>query len=308
MGPTQYATRSAVCGILLLGEGLPNRAQIYRVPIDHFETAISYQYDRLEVVPGRTRLMCLDGVVLGPQAVLALNGETVGRLFDQYRKAFPVGLGEHSFRKLARVLTTKSKSLTGLSSYYIDFLHLERVVKGMLTRAIQSTAEAGQLPSSAAALPGRLEAYCEFLKYAYAHKHLSGLECDGTLLHCQRHALGSMCAVEHTEECAHCTEMATFIPSLLHFLAESQAASLTHIEGLFNRYQAHKLREWWQCNYLYRLFLAHASHPHHLHLVIDHKQKVLPVANRESQESYFGKKGRGTRRCACREGWGRGAM
>ncbi len=117
-------------------------------------------------------------------------------------------------------------------------------------------------------------------------------------LHCPLRALGVACPAVHDRVCRTCDAMHAVLPALASFLTRTQGPSIPDIEKMFLRYQAHKLRECWQRAHLDDIEAGLQDKPNHLLLVVDHKQRIPPVYNRESQESYFGKKGRA--------GWGMG--
>ncbi len=66
--------------------------------------------------------------------------------------------------------------MSGLSSFYVDVLDLDRNVEAMLARAV----EVGGDPVRGGDLLMRLQEHMAFLKYIYGHKHLAAPDCDGS--------------------------------------------------------------------------------------------------------------------------------
>ncbi len=68
-----------------------------------------------------------------------MGGATHKELFLQYGATHALGerLGRKTFRRLILVLCCQSKSVSGLSSFYVAFLDLARHVEVMLARAVE---------------------------------------------------------------------------------------------------------------------------------------------------------------------------
>jgi hypothetical protein len=128
--------------------------------------------------------------------ILALGSATHKELFLQYGATHALGerLGRKTFRKLIQVLCCQSKSVSGLSSFYVAFLDLARNVEAMLARAVDVGGDAVR----GGDLLMRLQEHVAFLKYNYGHKHLAAPECDGMEEHCCHPALGGGSAPSRT--------------------------------------------------------------------------------------------------------------
>jgi hypothetical protein len=294
IGRRRYRTLCDVYRAIAQGKGFGVSPYSYRVPQAQLESAIAYLRGRLQAMPARSRPVHLDdGTFLGNLPVLARGSSTVLGLFLQYQDGMMDGphLGERTFRQLHKVMTSASKSLSGLSSYYVEFRHVVATVGDMLTHA---GAVGGDL-ARAAKLRLRLETHSQWLKYDYGHAHLTTGLCDGVAAHCPRRALGSVCDVAHSWLCTACEEASSVVAEISCYLrstlGEEEDNAVLYLQQQFQRYSAHKLRERWQTGHLNALRRSLVHDGQHLLLVIDHKQKILPVSFRESQAAYFGKKG-----------------
>jgi hypothetical protein len=320
MGRRRHQTFLGLYESLARGEKIGKRPYTYRGAQEYFGQAALFLKRDLPTLPARARCVVLEGVTIGPIPILVRGGESVAKLFARYRKAHPAGLGEKTFASLLSAMTTKSKSVTGLSSFYVEVLNLADTVDDMIVHAgkVEKEAEeegrrgaAGGARGDADAPPPpspatqraadhikALEEYVNFLRHDYGHKHLQISGCGGVLHHCPLHALGSKCPVVHDQHCPECETMHAILPAIYAYLKPTQAPALPEMEKMFRRYQAHKLRETWQRDHLDIIQERLPDQPDHLLLILDHKQKILPAYNRESQASYFGKVGR--------VGWGEG--
>jgi hypothetical protein len=296
MGRTQYRTLGKVFQALRhgkrLGESPFKRA--FKVNQAFIVSGVTFIQNRLPPQPARSREVLLDGEPLGILPVLDRGNATAKDLFNEYRAGHPQDqhLGMPMFRQLLKALSCPCKSLGGLSSYYVDMLHLADTVHQMLEHAGD---EGGDL-DQAADLRKHLRGHVEWLKYTYSHRHLTAGTCDGVARHCPKSALAGSCDVPHVLGCAECEDQAAVLPAVSSFLLASLGndakRAVKLLECQFERFRAHKLRERWQRGRLDVLLRGLAEDPSHLHVVIDHKQKVLPARNRESQQEYFGKTGK----------------
>jgi hypothetical protein len=327
VGRRRHRTFLGLYQSLARGEEIGQRPYNYRVPQEYFERAALFLKDDLPEQPARARCVVLEGVTIGPIPILVRGGESVAKLFARYRKSLgkAPGLGEKTFASVLSAMTTKSKSVTGLSSFYIEVLDLGDTVSDMIVHAGKAEKAAeeearrgvgggaggdgdGPPPPSPASERAAhhlkaLEGYINFLRHDYGHKHLRIHGCGGVVHHCPLHALGSKCPVVHDQHCPECETMHAILPALYAYLKTTQAPALPEMEKMFRRYQAHKLRETWQRDHLDIIQNSLPDQADHLLLILDHKQKILPAYNRESQESYFGKVGRAGRRRGGRGVW-----
>jgi hypothetical protein len=293
MGADAFNTLRGLFELLLTGELPGKRPYAFRVPQLYLLSAITFLQELLQTVPARSRVVPFEGVLLGPLPILALGSATHKELFLQYGATHALGerLGRKTFRKLIKVLCCQSKSVSGLSSFYVAFLDLARNVEAMLARAVDVGGDAVR----AGDLLMRLHDHVAFLKYNYGHKHLAAPECDGMEEHCCRPALGGKCPKPHLGRCQECATQARVVPSiaafLLDVLGDEVKDALPLVVEQFDKYRSHKLRETWQRESLAALRRSLVEDPAHLLVVVDHKQKVLPTAHRESQAAYFGKVG-----------------
>jgi hypothetical protein len=295
VGPDAFKTLRGLFELLLTGDLPGKQPYAFRVPQPQLVSGITFLQDGLDDIPARSRVVPFEGALLGPLPILAMGSATHKELFLQYCATHPQGarLGRKTFRKLVQVLCCQSKSVSGLSSYYIAFLDLVRNVEAMLARAVDVGGDAVR----AGDLLMCLQEHVAFLKYRYGHKHVGAPECDGMEEHCCLPALGGgRCTKPHPGRCGECAMHARVVPSIAAFLLEvlgdEVRDALPVMTEHFTKYRSHKLREAWQRESLAALRRSLVEDPAHLLVVLDHKQKVLPTAHRESQAAYFAKVGR----------------
>jgi len=136
----------------------------------------------------------VEGLTIGPLPVLARGGVSMIELHEEYRRTHAEGLGKDTFNVILLAMTSKSKAVTGLSSYYIEMLHLSETVSAMLVsagevEATEATERRLDTDVSTKRLSGRAAHHLEqmkqnvtYLKYAYGHNHLQVGACDGVVM------------------------------------------------------------------------------------------------------------------------------
>ena len=188
------------------------------------------------------------------------------------------------------------KDKTGLSSFYIEALHLENIIRQFIQESKAIAESMGKDTKELESLILQWNLSIEFFQYSYAHLHVRQVGCcDGVLSHCSENALGGICVNAHGLQCKECVNFFNILSkikdSCFEFLNEDLSEALVIAQELMSRYIAHTVRGRHQARALREIIDVLERDPTHLLIIIDHKQKVLPSENREAQEAYFGKKG-----------------
>jgi hypothetical protein len=224
-------------------------------------------------------------------------------LFELYVKsAGTKHIGEPTFIKLLKLLTIAGKAKSGLSRFYIDALHLQKVVHDFIEEArvklpiiihASSSSDAAITMTQATLESLKVDwtEAIEFFKNTYAHVHVRQVgDCDGFLTHCSEFALGGACAGHvHEKQCDLCIKyfnvLTRISESCKGILGGDFPEAMLTAESLLRRYIAHTVRGRHQALALRAIVDSLKQDPSHLLLVIDHKQKVQSSDNREAQEA-----------------------
>jgi hypothetical protein len=93
----------------------------YRVKVEKICSCILYLQENLPIVPGKTRSAKIDGYSFPNMPVYSLGGKSLTRLFHNYKSLHTEDerIGRPNFMAMAKLLCTKGKMKTGLSSYYV---------------------------------------------------------------------------------------------------------------------------------------------------------------------------------------------
>ena len=296
----------------------------FRPSAEKIESALEYFTTKLQVKPGVTRSVKVDGHQFHWLPEYGRGGDSLQQLFEEYKKAqsemnLP-HLGRPTFTKLAHFISTKGESKTGLSSHYVRLSHAFEIVRLILARLKEMVGTMSVIDAEFNKKLDSLEAERvenkQFLTYGYIKSHLQ-ME-SKIASHCSRHALnpdGSCntddCTDKHNHlaadpDCEQCVRPVRFFDKLKKAVEEvmSKLEGVANLEGELTSmvkckpeleehvltYMAHRVRAFAQQHWLDELE-ANLIPNVEVILTLDHKQKTLPMKNREGQQEYFGKAG-----------------
>ena len=259
----------------------------FRVSENKLADAVQYIQTAFPFRPAFSRNVSMFGHTFEGMPVYERGETTVRDAYKGYTTNREEPIGYKLFASILYILTLPGESKTGLSSYFVEFLHVRNVISEMIT-----TIESDE-PEDAAKLVQKWKEAVQFLKRAFSHDHMQfSSEC---VFHCAENALGHKCTHKHHKNCAECASAFGVLDDIEDFVTLNlpdcrQVVKLAR--DAFFRYAAHKTREFWQKSKIDSVKKELLNDTSHLLIVIDHKQKILPAAHREPQNRYFGKRGK----------------
>lgn len=290
--------------LLATGQSKISKKNKDRVPLNQISQAMEYIMNVFQMIPGYMKSIHISGHYYSAVPVFTRGGQSLETTFKNFANSIPnykTHLGYPTFTLLLSLLTSPGKSHAGLSTYYIDLIHMSNIF-------IEITAYMNCISEGIGSeLKRDWEEHLLFVQYEYCTLHINDTDTD--TYHCLSFAIGLNCAHDHSKSkrcCMKCHLCFTFFPEkvtniLNTFINQSTPESeiiLRNIHSALNllqknliRYAAHKIREKHQKSYLEQRYEDLALCEDNAIISIDHKQKVLPSKNREGQSDYFGKKG-----------------
>jgi hypothetical protein len=321
MGRKKYTTSNKIFNVIVDGKDVPKTEYSYRVKAEGLKGVVNFLENALEPKPGVTRCLTIDSIFIPGLPVFSRGGTTILDLFEDYKKAAvqdKVGLA--AFTDVAKALTRRDQIKTGLSTYLVKIRYSAKVCGEALKRltVIESVKdlpglEPGKfIKHDAEELRVELFDLMKYLSYEYSEEHLELSAADPA--HCCTRGVNKdqECGHNHVgSECAKCSRIRSFFASngrfqkvfdnidsqikniQLNMVTKCEIDSMPRmrkvLEKDFTFYMAHRLRAKVQFAAIDKIKCTLA--PGTVLLVIDHKQKVLPMRYREGMIEYFGKRG-----------------
>jgi len=122
MGKVQFTSLRKVFQVLKRGRGVPKHNYTYRIDSTKLSTAITFLQESRCVKPGVTRDVRIAGNTFKNMPVYERGGKNIESINEAYNNTFAEGerVGRDIFVELTQLLTKKSESKAGLSTYYIN--------------------------------------------------------------------------------------------------------------------------------------------------------------------------------------------
>jgi hypothetical protein len=329
IGRRKYTSLRKVFTVIQAGNSPPRQEYTYRVPPEIVIGALEYVMNALQVVPGASRNITFGDYGFRCMPVYERGGWAISKIFEGYKTSWgrEDHIGRDTFSQLTQLLTKRGESQTGLSTYYVRLKYASDVYIGMLKRLIalapiadftgkflpenEESRNGWKVRDDCNQLLAKWDETQQFMAYEFSEKHLNidSVKKD----HCCRFAVNKESTCTHTHEHAHCKQcVETFncverFRSLLYFIDETcrvknveldketktelatMEKAAPFVEQHVVHYLAHRLRAKVQFTSIRRTYSEITEID--VLIVMDHKQKVLPMMFREGQVEYFGKRG-----------------
>ena len=311
IGRKKITSLRKVFRVLKNGKPIPKYNYTFRVAPAKLTSAVHYIESTLQVKPGLSRNIKLGGHLFRNLPIYDRGGQATKDLYAAYKRSFDDTLGLPTFRDLVKLLTKRGETKAGLSTYYIRFRYVGRVFECMLGRLAEmpytSSDVALSMKSKLSNLLSKWKEMYLFLSYEYSFKHLQLNSVDKA--HCATYAMGGICQHQHRDvvcqKCNSCfkffTEDVMAVFNECHMALEMDAdnrneigtmvSSLVYLQDVVKWYMGHRLRATVQFDGIAKIKASLKESNDRVLVVMDHKQKVLPMKFHEGQVEYFGKKG-----------------
>lgn len=313
IGQIKFSSLRRMYSLLLAGHRIPKHDYSFRIDSSKTVGAMHFLQSSLQLKPGYTRDVTVGGHTFNSIPVYERGGSTSEELFKAYKESVDTDLlvGEPTFRDMLKLLSKRGEMKAGLSTYYIrmrDFgknfcLMMNRILEIENLRAQES------VTLRIAELLEQWNDIRQFILWEYSNNHIQISSEDS--IRCSAFALGGTCSHVHTSVhmcCEKCSKTISFFNDVADYITSSVIGFLndqSYTDELQSMVGASKT-----CSVLLRQYLAHRlrakvqfyaialqkmwlkTNPKtKLLIVLDHKQKVLPMKHRESQVEYYGKQG-----------------
>ncbi|KAI8898001.1 hypothetical protein BC833DRAFT_620696 [Globomyces pollinis-pini] len=203
IGRHKQTTLKVIFQNFVNGIDLQTIEQKSRIDPSCLSSALHFISNVLQPIPGYTRAMTLFNHYFKSLPVYTRGGHSKFNLFEEYKLANTLSyerIGYPTFNQLLILLTTKGQNYSGLSTYYMDFLHLSNTFMAMVNSIIKITKlEMNHIKQNWMKI-------FKFLQYDYCHSHIDR---DDDIYHCSKYALDIDC--EHNHEQAQHTNCRSII-------------------------------------------------------------------------------------------------
>ena len=261
-----------------------------RVPLLKMLGVMQFIQSSFNPIVGSIKSISINGTRVDGIPMYTRERWTKDDAFTQYKAATSPddAVGKPTFLEILDTMTKPGKSFSGLSTYLVDLEHHSVVFNEMI-----KSMEADNLINNAASILKDWADVKHFAMMNFSHCHLSSHDHVEDEAHCLKFAVGE-CSEPHVgTHCTQCAQLHHFFPNLRKSLPETLVSQITDaiklMEYGFNKYLSHRARERWQKLAIDKIRLS--MKPGDVYLVVDHKQKTLPMKHFESMSDYFGKTG-----------------
>ena len=225
IGEDKFTSLRRTHDIIQDGMSVPKHSYNYRVSVVALRLAMEYMMDVLQLRPGATHSVKVDGHVFSNLPVYDRGGKNMEVLFADYKNAITEPddrIGLKTYSTLLKMLTKRGEVKTSLSAYYFRFEYAKKVFMKMMDRLVEIMDEVAVIPLSndrAKEFKDKFELLSQFLSYGYLKDHI---EIESSVEeHCCRHAVNKRtdrgrCGnqANHSHEdgkvCSQCHDLFTF--------------------------------------------------------------------------------------------------
>lgn len=330
IGKDRFASSRKIFPLLAAGKGIPRYNYTYRVDATKISHSMEYLQSALNLKPGITRDVSIAGHKFLNMPVYERGGQNLKKMFRTYKEVFAEDtvklIGRDLFCDVAKLLTKRGEAKAGLSTYYINFRYRSQIFNKMLNRLMKNEYEEPAREEIKAKLKQIAKEWTEigeYLQWEYGNKHITNISTDKC--HCTFFALGGPVREGYDamvcSRCSRCFNFFTVQLEKVLSLAKkhsngSSSLSDSSSQSSDDDYNPIGVKEWNSmfaaCGTMQKTLLQYMAHgvrakvqfaaiketkekmkvdPNTILIVIDHKQKILPLKYREGQAEYFGKKG-----------------
>lgn len=314
MGKVKFASLRQTYAIVASGQALPKHDYTYRVDATKISAVMQFLQSSLQVKPGLVRDVSIAGSIFRNMPVYERGAQTAEELFQAYKDAVAESLtvGNPTFKDIVKLLTKRGQTKAGLSTYFIRMRDMGNTFISMLHRVqfILKDIDDKTHVEYANQLIHEWKNIQQFVLWEYSNCHLKTSDKDA--IHCCAYALGGKCIHEHDMQsscCDKCSNVFTFFQvKVANFLrnqvfpfasdtstrveVDTMIAATGRLSEMTKHYIAHRLRAEVQFAAIHEIKnWLKLDRNSKILLVVDHKQKVLPMKYREGQVEYYGKTG-----------------
>ena len=318
MGERKFTSLRKTFNVLASGADLPKHNYSFRIDSGKLSTAMIFLQESLCVKPGVARDISIAGHVFKSMPVYERGGKSIESLNETYNSLQEKEdrVGRDTFTDIVKLLTKRGETKAGLSTYYIQLRYNSQVFTNMLKRIKElpftNPYAKTLVEEDIDNILHQWDSIQHFLMWEYSHRHLKIQDKDIT--HCCTYALGVACTHSHSNRsCRKCHDCIVFFDvEVTNFMSRIQGLEFSgerdeldeikmELKSMVDaipilsygqkHYMAHILRASVQFDGIDKIKLTLKLGSRTILIILDHKQKVLPMKYREGQVEYFGKKG-----------------
>lgn len=323
IGKKRISNCRKIFSVLTSGKGIPRYNYTFRVDPKKLAHAMEFLQSKLKLKPGVARDVSIAGHRFVNMPVYERGGLPLKRLYATYKEAFKdedvALIGRDLFFDVAKLLTKRGEAKAGLSTYYINFRYRSQVFVKMLQRMLSAAYPEdvkAEIVTKVNQLVTEWSRIGDFVQWEYGSKHITMDSADKS--HCSFFGLGGQLTREYDNQacpkCCHCftffservketvtfakecySRMETDDQSVQDTIDDNEWSSMLSATATMQKtlvdYMAHCVRAKVQFAAIQETKAELKRDRSMALIVLDHKQKILPIKFREGQVEYFGKKG-----------------